>query len=105
LAVLGALGLAVVVVVSSRVFRKGDVRPLTLYIAATASVFLLTISVVSRDFILPQTVPGWLGFTGAAVLYGVAMIAFFIAISMIGPVRTSLASSWLRIYGTSREAL
>jgi drug/metabolite transporter (DMT)-like permease len=40
----------------------------------------------------PDTVPGWIGFAGAAALYGFALIAFYIAVSMIGPVRASLLS-------------
>ena len=92
LAVFAALGLAVVIVVSSRVFRAGDARPLTLYMAAAASVLLLILCAASGDFALPQTASGWIGFLAAAAFYGFAMIAFFIAISMIGPVRTSLFS-------------
>jgi len=92
LAFLAALGLAIVIVVSSRVFGKGDARPLTLYMAATASVLLLILCAASGDFALPQTASGWIGFVTAAALYGFAMIAFFIAVSMIGPVRTSLLS-------------
>jgi drug/metabolite transporter (DMT)-like permease len=92
LALSAALGLAIVVAVSSRIFRKGDARPLTLYMAAAASVVLLTLCAVSGDFALPHTTPGWIGFVAAASLYGFAMIAFFIAITMIGPVRTSLLS-------------
>lgn len=92
LAFFAAVGLAVVVVVSSRVFGKGDARPLTLYMAATASALLLIICASSGDFALPQTISGWVGFVAAAGFYGFAMIAFFIAISMIGPVRTSLFS-------------
>jgi drug/metabolite transporter (DMT)-like permease len=92
LAVFAALGLAVVIVVSSRVFRTGDARPLTLYMAAAASVLLLILCAASGDFALPQTASGWIGFVAAAAFYGFAMIAFFIAISMIGPVRTSLFS-------------
>src|SRR5580692_1930372 len=88
LALSAALGLAIVVAVSSRIFRKGDARPLTLYMAAAASVVLLTLCAVSGDFALPHTTPGWIGFVAAASLYGFAMIAFFIAITMIGPVRT-----------------
>jgi drug/metabolite transporter (DMT)-like permease len=38
LAVFAALGLAVVIVVSSRVFGTGDARPLTLYMAAAARI-------------------------------------------------------------------
>ena len=92
LAVFAAIGLAVVIVVSSRVFRTGDARPLTLYMAAAASVLLLILCAASGDFTLPQTASGWIGFLAAAAFYGFAMIAFFIAISMIGPVRTSLFS-------------
>jgi drug/metabolite transporter (DMT)-like permease len=92
LAFFAAIGLAVVVAVSSRVFGKGDARPLTLYMAAVASVLLLILCAASGDFALPQTASGWIGFVAAAALYGFAMIAFFIAISMIGPVRTSLLS-------------
>jgi len=92
LAFFAAIGLAVVIVVSSRVFGKGDARPLTLYMAAAASVLLLILCATSGDFALPQTAPGWIGFLAAATLYGFAMIAFFIAVSMIGPVRASLLS-------------
>ncbi len=92
LAFFAAIGLAIVVVVSSRLFGKGDARPLTLYMAAAASILLLILCAASRDFALPQTASGWIGFVAATALYGFAMIAFFIAISMIGPVRTSLLS-------------
>ncbi len=92
LALSAAIGLAIVVAVSSRIFGKGDARPLTLYMAAAASVVLLIMCAVSGDFALPHTTPGWIGFVAAASLYGFAMIAFFIAITMIGPVRTSLLS-------------
>jgi drug/metabolite transporter (DMT)-like permease len=92
LAFLAAVGLAVVIVVSSRLFGAGDARPLTLYMAAAASALLLILCAASGDFALPQTSSGWIGFGAAATLYGFAMIAFFIAISMIGPVRTSLFS-------------
>jgi drug/metabolite transporter (DMT)-like permease len=92
LAFFAAVGLAIIVVVSSRVFGKGDARPLTLYMAATASALLLIVCASSGDFALPQTISGWVGFVAAAGFYGFAMIAFFIAISMIGPVRTSLFS-------------
>jgi drug/metabolite transporter (DMT)-like permease len=92
LAFLAAIGLAVVVAVSGRALGKGDARRLTLYMAAAASVLLLVLCVASGSFALPSTAPGWIGFAAATTLYGYAMIAFFIAISMIGPVRTSLLS-------------
>jgi drug/metabolite transporter (DMT)-like permease len=92
LAFLAAFGIAVVVAISGRIFRKVDARPLTLYMAATASVLLLLLCSVNGDFMWPKTPAGWTGFAAAAVLYGFAMIAFFIAVSIIGPVRASLLS-------------
>ena len=92
LAFLAAVGLAVVVAVSSRVFGNGDARPVTLYMSAAASVLLLLLCAVSGDFAFPQTNAGWISFGAAAVFYGFAIITFFIAISMIGPVRASLFS-------------
>ena len=92
LAFVAAAGLAVVVAVSSRMFGTGDARPLTLYMAAAAAVALLIVCAASGDFAWPQTSAGWIGFAVAGALYAFAMIAFFIAISMIGPVRASLLS-------------
>ena len=86
LAFLAAVGLAVVVAVSSRVFGNGDARPVTLYMSATAAVLLLLLCAASGDFAFPQSGTGWIGFGAAAVFYGFAIITFFIAISMIGPV-------------------
>ena len=92
LAFLAAVGLAVVVAVSSRVFGDGDARPVTLYMSAIASVLLLLLCAASGDFAFPHTQTGWIGFGAAAVFYGFAIITFFIAISMIGPVRAALFS-------------
>jgi drug/metabolite transporter (DMT)-like permease len=58
LAFLAAVGLAVVVAVSSRVFVNGDARPVTLYMSAAASVLLLLLCAVSGDFAFPQTNAG-----------------------------------------------
>lgn len=53
---------------------------------------LIAFCAAQGRFVLPQTSLGWSGFLGTAAFYAFAMIAFFIAISMIGPVRTSLLS-------------
>jgi drug/metabolite transporter (DMT)-like permease len=92
LSLLAAVGLAIVIVVSSRLFGGGDARPLTLYMAVAASVLLLILCAATGDFAFPQTSAGWIGFVASSVVYGFAMIAFFIAVSMIGPVRASLLS-------------
>jgi hypothetical protein len=50
-----AVGLAVVVAVSSRVFGNGDARPVTLYMSATATVLLSLLCAASGDFAFPQS--------------------------------------------------
>jgi len=92
LAFLAACGLAVVIAVSGRLFARSDARPLTLYMAVVAAIVLLVLCAASGDFALPQTNSGWIGFFAAAIAYGFAMIAFFFALSIIGPVRASLLS-------------
>jgi drug/metabolite transporter (DMT)-like permease len=88
----GGIALALLAAVGSRMFGAGDARPLTFYMAAGACALLLVIAAASGELALPQTGAGWIAFTASSVVYGFAMIAFFIAVSMIGPVRTSLLS-------------
>ena len=57
LALLAAVGLAVVIAVSSRMFGGGDARPLTFYMAAGACALLLVIAAASGELALPQTGP------------------------------------------------
>ena len=87
-----AVGLGIVVAVSSRVFRAGDSRPVTLYIATVSAILLIGFCAQQGDIALPSTSKGWIGFVAAMLFYAFALIAFFIAVSMIGPARSSLLS-------------
>jgi drug/metabolite transporter (DMT)-like permease len=87
-----ALGLALVIVLSSRVFGTGDARPLTLWMAAVAAALLATLCAARSEFQLPHADLGWIGLVGGMVLYGFAMISFYVSVAMIGPVRASLLS-------------
>jgi drug/metabolite transporter (DMT)-like permease len=90
MAFVASLGLGTVIAVSSRVLRGGDTLRVTLYIAAVSAVVLISFCAAQGDFMLPNTATGWVGFVAAALFYAFAMIAFFTAISMIGPARSSL---------------
>lgn len=91
-AAVGALGLAIVSVVSSRVIRAGDPRQVTLYIAATAATIFLAVTLIRGEFLLPSTTPAWWGFVTNNLLFAAALIGFFVGIRLIGPVRTTLFS-------------
>jgi drug/metabolite transporter (DMT)-like permease len=67
LALGAALGLGIVIAVSSRVFRSGDSRPVTLYMAATAAALSIVLCIVHGEFALPKTGLGWLGFFGTSL--------------------------------------
>ena len=92
-AAIAAVGLATVSAVSSRVIRAGDPRQATFYMAGTAAVTFLVITVAFGEFRLPNTAMGWWGFIGTNAFYAGAMIGYFVAISMIGPGRTTLYSN------------
>ena len=92
LALGAAVGLGVVIAVSSRVIRAGDLRRVTLYMAGVAGTLLIVLCAARGAFAWPQTAVGWIGFASTAVFYAFAIIAFFIALSMIGPTRVSLLS-------------
>ena len=89
---IAAFGLAVVSVVSSRVMKNSDHRQITLYLVATAAITFAVLALVRGEFLLPQTTTGWWAFVGTNMLFAAAMIGFFLGISMIGPVKTTLFS-------------
>jgi drug/metabolite transporter (DMT)-like permease len=53
---------------------------------------LIALCAAHGEFVLPRTGLGWLGLVNSVAFYAFAMIGFFIAISMIGPMRASLLS-------------
>jgi drug/metabolite transporter (DMT)-like permease len=91
-ALFGGFGLAAVSAFSSRVIRSGDSRPVTLYIVTTAAVFFIVASLVRGDLQLPQSSNGWIGIAGTSVFYATGIIAYFAAIAMIGPAKSTLYS-------------
>lgn len=90
LALAGAIGLATVVAVSGRVLRSRDPRPVTLHMTAVAAVLLVTMCAAQGAFVFPRTNLGWAGIVGFAAFYAFAIITFYIAVSMIGPVQVAL---------------
>ncbi len=90
LAIMAACGLTVLLMISTRVRGDSDSRPITLHMLATTTVTYLVVSAVLGNFALPHTVPGWVGFVGTLITYTYSVVFMFVALSMIGPLRTSL---------------
>jgi drug/metabolite transporter (DMT)-like permease len=53
-------------------------------------VVALAATVLGGNFSLPHTLPAWIGFVGTPLCYSFSIICMFVAVSMIGSVRTSL---------------
>ncbi len=89
-ATLAALGITAVVILNNRLVGGGDSRPVTLHMMASAAIVCFLITLALGEFALPAGAPGWWSFIGGPLFYAVAIIAFFIAISKLGPFRTTL---------------
>jgi len=90
LAGLAALGITAVVILNSRLVGGGDSRPVTLHMMASAAIAYTFVTLALGDFALPAGSPGWWSFIGGPLFYAVAIITFFIAMSKLGPFRTTL---------------
>ena len=90
-AVAGAVSFTVVAIVSTpMIARHGDARPVVLDMHLTCVVLFVAISVIIGDYPLPTTTRAWIGFAVVPLFYTVATVSFFVAMGIIGPVRTGL---------------
>ena len=90
LAALAALGVTTVVLLNSRLVGAGDSRPVTLHMIIAASVVFIVITSAFGEFALPETTRGWLAVAMGPLFYAFAIVTLFIAMSMLGPIRTSM---------------
>ncbi len=86
----GAALNAVLVLTNSRLVGSTDSRPVSFHMLITATLFYVVIDIFVGDFPLPRTPLGYAAFFGVGAFYSFSIIGFFIAVSWIGSVRTSL---------------
>ena len=90
LAAVAALGITTVVLLNSRLVGTGDSRPVTLHMLSAASLVFIVITTVLGEFALPETARGWWAFSIGPLFYAIAIVSIFIAISILGPIRSSM---------------
>ncbi len=90
LAALAALGITTVVLLNSRLVGAGDSRPVTLHMLSAATLVFVVVTATLGQFALPETTRGWWAFSTEPFFYAFAIITLFIAMSMLGPIRTSM---------------
>ena len=91
LALMGALIITALLLLNNRLVGGGqDSRPVSLHMLATATLIYLAVDVAVGSFALPETPKGWAAFGAVGVFYTFSIIGIFVAVSWIGPVRSSL---------------
>ena len=90
LAASGAIGVATLLLANERVRAPADAQAFTLYMLATCMILALIISAAEGEFALPQTRAAWVGFIATPLCYSFSIICMFVAVSMIGSLRTSV---------------
>jgi drug/metabolite transporter (DMT)-like permease len=90
----GALLFTLVILVNNALVGGADSRPVSLHMLTVAAAFYLLIDLVLGEFPLPQGGIGVAAFLGVGVFYTFSIISMFIAVSWIGPARTSLTMNF-----------
>lgn len=92
--ILLALGAAIfntaLVLLNRRMVGGTDSRPISLYMLISAAVLFGGADLFVGEFPLPQTAVGVAAFLGVGLFYAFSIITFFVAISMIGPIRNGI---------------
>lgn len=90
LALVTAVGLATLLVLSEKVMQRHDRRVVMFHLATVSSLFIAVVAFTVAGLEWPNSPHGWLAFAGSSLLYAVATFLLFTAVDLIGPLRTSL---------------
>lgn len=89
LGLMAGLGLAITVMVSSRILRQADSARMTLHFTATTSACYLAVLVLTDGWAWPVDRIGWLLLLAMPLVYLVAMLCFYSAVRIIGPLKAA----------------
>lgn len=93
LGLLAASGLALITVLVARMTGMKDRRATTACFALVAAVLTAAAVLAGPGFALPATAAAWGGLLFAGAAAGLGVTLFFIALPLLGPVRTALLSN------------
>jgi probable blue pigment (indigoidine) exporter len=105
LALASALAWSAVFMLAGHFFHGRDTRPATLRMAITAGTVFVAASLISRDFVLPQSAAGWSGLLGVPFFYAFGMIGVFLASVRLGAMRTGFFMNFEPIAAVLLSAL
>ena len=90
LALISALSMASVMTLSERFIHGRDSRTVTLHIMLAVLGVLVLMALAGSALSWPTDFIGWAAVAGAAIFLALAITTLFMAIGMIGPLRTSM---------------
>lgn len=89
LGLMAGLGLAITVMLSSRILRRADSARMTLHFTASTSACYLAVLLLTDGWAWPVDQIGWLLLLAMPLVYIVAMLCFFSAVTIIGPLKAA----------------
>ena len=89
LGLMAGLGLAITVMISSRILRQADSARMTLHFTASTSTCYLAVLVLTDGWAWPVDRIGWLLLLAMPLTYLVAMLCFYSAVKIIGPLKAA----------------
>ncbi len=99
-AVLAALGMCGIVMISERTTKGQDDGVVMFYVTLTASAVMLTVYLSGIPVIWPHTTTGLTALFVSSACYVVATSLLFVSISMIGPVRFAVIDNTAPVWAT-----
>ncbi|MDH3230394.1 MAG: DMT family transporter [Alphaproteobacteria bacterium] len=93
LGLLAAFGLALITVLVARLSGMPDRRAATAGFALVAAALTAAVVLAGPGFALPATALAWSGLVFAGAAAGLGVTLFFVALPLLGPVRTALLSN------------
>ena len=90
LAILASVAITVLILLSGRLIGSGDSRPVTLHMLISGAGVMTLAMFVFDAAELPVTTKGWIGFAAVPIFYTLSITGFFVAVTWIGAIRTSI---------------
>jgi len=103
LALIGAICLAAILLLSERVLEKQPAKIMMLYMLLSATAVIGFVSLFIAELTWPASFPGWLALCGSSALYVVATLLLFKAVDLVGSLQTAIIDNtspvWAMILG------
>jgi drug/metabolite transporter (DMT)-like permease len=103
LALIGAICMAAILLLSERILEKQPAKIMMLYMLLSTTAVVGFVSLFIAELTWPTSFPGWLALCSSSVLYVVATLFLFKAVDLVGSLQTAIIDNtspiWAMILG------